>query len=270
MDQIRQMIERALPEHFNATQYFTYIVIVMAGILIIGGTFRMCLGKGSVVNGAVSSAISIFNLYVISILLYSFGGRFQLLFSPLPFVEITSGTVRIFPILQASFQEICREILSMLVLAYLMNLLENWLPKGEKPGGWFCFKALALLLALSLNYCISLLLNNVLPAHVLNSGPVTLLMLVMFSFMLAVMKIIVKGLAFLNPTLAIFHKFFFSQLLGKQLYKALLTTGALTTVVVMLNRLSITSITIGSVAFLTYLPVILLAILLWYLLAKVL
>ena len=270
MDLIQQLIDRALPEHFNATEYFTYILIAMAGVLIIGGTIRLCLGKGSVVNGAVSSAISIFNLYVISILLYSFGGHFQLLFSPLPFVEITNGTLKIFPFFNATFQEICKEILDLLVLAYLMNLLENWLPKGDKVGGWFCFKILALVLALCLNYCINLLLNNVLPANVLNSAPVILLMVLMVSFLLAILKLIITGLAFLNPILGIFYTFFFSKLIGKQLYKALLTTTVLTALVIVLNKLAYTSIIIASVAFLTYLPVILLAILMWYVLEKVL
>ena len=270
MDLIQQLIKRALPEHFNPTQYFTYILIAMAGVLIIGGTVRLCLGKGSVVNGAVSSAISIFNLYVVSTLLYSFGGHFQLLFSPLPFVEITSGTLKIFPFFEATFQEICKEILDLLILAYLMNLLENWLPKGDKVGGWFCFKILSIIIALCLNYCINLLLNNILPANVLNSAPVILMMVLLASFLLAILKLIITGLAFLNPILAIFYTFFFSKLLGKQLYKALLTTTTLTALVVVLNRLGYTTILIASVAFLTYLPVILLALLLWYLLAKVL
>ena len=271
MDLIKELIERALPDQFSASQYFISLLAAIVGILIIGGLFRLCFGKGSLINSALSSAIAIVCLYVLNVVVYSFGSNLQILFSPLPFVEIEDGCINIFPIFDATFNQICQQLCSMLVLSYLMNLLEHWLPKGNKVWSWYCFRALALILAISLNYCINLLLQNLLPADIWNKSHIILLGVLVLAFTLGIMKLLIGGaLSFINPFLGLFYTFFFSKIAGQQLMRAIMTTLILTLLVCVMNHYSYTAIVIASVSILTYLPVIILGLLLWYILAKLL
>lgn len=271
MDLIIQLIERALPDGFDPAQYFVSVLVAIISILILGSMFRLCFGQGSVINSAISSAIAIFCLYVINVVVYSFGSKLQVLFSPLPFVEISDGCLKIYPIFDADFNHICQQITNMLILAFLMNLLEHWLPKGNKLWSWYAFRALSLVLAVCVNYCISIFLSIVLPASIWERSPLILLGAILLTFTLGILKLIIGGgLAFLNPFLGLFYAFFFNKIAGKLLSKAILTTVLLTLLVFAMNYFGITSIAIASVTLLTYLPVIILGLLLWYVLAKLL
>lgn len=269
MEIIQQILDIVLPANFDPAKYFMSLLISIIGIIVVVGIFRLCFGKGSILNGAISSAIAIVSLYALNILIYSFGSKFTFLFEPLPFVSVSAEQLTVFPIMGASFELICAEVMNMMILAFLMNLLETWLPKGEKIWSWFCFRFLALSLALCLNYCISLLLNSVLQENALTAAPLVLLGIVLVAFALACLKMLIGGaLTFINPLLGLFHSFFFKQDIGKQLMRAMVTTLLLTTLVYVLNYLSYTEIAIAAVAVVTYLPVILLGLALWYIISK--
>ena len=269
MEIIRQAIESTLPENFDLSRYFLSLVIAIIGILIIGGIFRLCLGKGSVLNAAISSAIAILCLYIINVVIYSFGKNLSILFTPLPFVTVEGDYLNIFPIFDASLPAICSELINMIILSFLMNLLETWLPKGKKVLGWFCFRFLSLTLAICLHYCINIFLNSVMNETILALSPVILLGILLLAFLLGILKLLVGGaLAFINPFLGLFHTFFFKNDIGKQLRRALVTTVILAFLVCVLNYFSYTSIYIASVAIITYLPAIIFALILWYVIAQ--
>lgn len=266
---IQQILDIVLPANFDPTKYFMYLLLAIVGIFVVVAIFRLSFGKGSLLNSAISSAIAILCIYVIDVLIYSFGTKLQVLFNPLPFVSISEEYLTIFPIMNASFQEICKEIVNMMVLSYLMNLLEMWLPKGEKIWSWFGYRFLALAIALCLYYCIDLFLNTVYQGNALDVAPLILLGIVLVAFALGCLKLIIGGaLAFINPLLGLFHTFFFSKAIGKQLRRAMATTALLTVMVYVLNYLSYTSVSIAAVAVMTYLPIILVGLIIWYIIAK--
>jgi hypothetical protein len=209
------------------------------------------------------------SLYVINVLVYSFGSNLKILFTPLPFVNISEGYLQIFPIFNASFREICAEIFNLLILSYLMNLLQTWLPTGNKIWSWFGFRFLSLLLAICLHYCVHLLMSVVLKADAMSVAPVVLLCVVVGALLLGLLKLLVGGaLTLINPILGLFYAFFFQKNIGKQLLKAILTTLLVTALVCVLNYISFTGITIAAVSILTYLPIILVGLVLWYVIEK--
>lgn len=269
MEVIQQILDIVLPANFDPAQYFMNLLIAIIGILVVVGIFRLCFGKGSLLNAAISSSIAILSIYAINVLIYSFGSKLQILFDPLPFVSVSEDYLTVFPIFDASFPAICKEIVDMMILAYLMNLLETWLPKGEKIWSWFGFRFLALALAVCLNFCINLFMNSVFQESTLESAPLILLGIIAAAFLLGCLKLIIGGaLTFLNPLLGLFYGFFFSKEIGKQLRRAMFTTALLTALVCVLNYFSYTAVSIAAVAVLTYLPIILLGLILWYIIAK--
>ena len=98
-----------------------------------------------------------------------------------------------------------------------------------------------------------------------------LIILLLSALLLGALKLLVGGLlAFINPLLAVLYTFFFSNVVGKQLSKAILTTALLTGLVCLLNYLQIGSICIASAALLAYVPLLIIALVLWYVIGHIL
>ena len=85
------------------------------------------------------------------------------------------------------------------------------------------------------------------------------------------LKLLVGGLlAFINPVLALLYTFFFANVVGKQLSKAILTTTLLTALVCLLNYLQIGAVFIAGAALLAYIPLLLIVLVLWYVIGHIL
>lgn len=269
MEIIQQICDIILPENFDPARYFLNLLIAIVSILIVTSILRLCFGKASIFNSAIYSALAILCIYAITVLIYALGDNLDIIFSPLPFVSVSEENLVIFPIQDASFREICREYVNMTILAYLMNLLETWLPKGNKVWDWFGFRFFALVLAVCLHYCFNIFLHTVFQESILLLAPLGLLAIVMVSFLLAYIKIMAGDKAgFLGPFLGMFHNFFFNKDQGKQLRRAMLTSLLLLVVVYVLNYLSYSTISLATVAIIAYLPVIFFGLTLWYIVAK--
>lgn len=269
MDFIKTVLDIVLPESFDVTAYVMHLLVAIVAIFVVAGIFRLSLGKGSMINGAIASAVAILTIYVITVLLYSFGSKLNVLFEPLPFVTVSEDYLTIFPIFESSMHEFCREVVNLTILAYVMNLMETWLPKGDKLGSWFSFRFFALVIAVCVHYTVSLLLKHVVPESVLIVVPIYLMGIIALAFLLGVLKMIIGGESFfVKNFLGAFHGFFFSNDMGKQLMRAMTTTIILTIFVIILNYLSFTTVAIASVTIFAYLPIIVVGLILWYVIAK--
>ena len=269
MEIIQKILDIVLPESFDLYSYGLHLLVAIVSIFIVVGIIRLSFGKGSNMNTSIASAIAILTIYVINVLAYSLWDKLQILFVPLPYVTVTKDYLTIFPIFEASVSEVCREFVNMTILAYVMNLMETWLPKGDKVGSWFSFRFFALIIALCLHYCLTLLLNTVLDEHVLDVIPLYLLGIVALAFLLACLKMIIGGDgAFVKNFLGAFHTFFFSNEMGKQLMRALTTSILLSIMVCVLNYLAYTAVAIAAVSFFAYFPIILVGLIYWYVISK--
>jgi hypothetical protein len=265
MEKIFDFFKSIVPEKFDVANYFEFLLILVVGFLAISILARIIFGKLSTLNHSVSSAIAILFIYVVNVVIYSTGAKLEIFLSPLPFISIEGDYLILFNIFGSSFNSICSHVLNMVILAFLMNLLDTWLPKGEKLLGWFFFRFLSVVLAICLQYVVYLLLGVIVPAGFAQYAPMILVIILVTSLALGALKLIVGGvLAFISPVLAIFYTFFFSTLVGKQLSKAILTTMLLTALVCLLNYLQIGAVFIASAALAAYLPLLIILLVLWY------
>lgn len=265
MEAVYGFIESITPENFNVPQFIQFMLILLIGTLLLGFIARFVFGKKSALNQSVSSAIAILCIYVVNVVIYSTSVKLDVILSPLPFVTISGDYLTLFPILSASFNAICTQVLDMIILAFLMNLLVSWLPQGKKVLTWYGFRFLSVVLAICLQYVVNLLLGAVLPQGFSDIAPTVLLLSLIASLLLGALKLLVGGaLAFINPLLAILYTFFFSNLVGKQLSKAILTTLILTALVCLLDYLGIAAVYIASAVLVAYLPLLIIILILWY------
>lgn len=271
MDKIFSFIQSIIPENFNIAHYLEFILVMVVGVLLVSVLARAIFGKRSTLHHAVSSAIAILCIYVVNVAVYSTGVKLDFILSPLPFVSITGDYLTLFNILGAEFNDICIHVLDMVILAFLMNLLDSWLPKGEKLISWYFFRFLSVVMAICLQYIVNMILGVLVPAGFAEFAPTILLIILIAALLLGALKLLVGGLlAFLDPIMAVLYTFFFSNIIGKQLSKAILTTVLLTALVCLLNYLQITTVYIAAAALVAYLPLLIIVLVLWYIVGHVL
>lgn len=271
MDSFISDLTGLIPADLDILSVLVFALALGIGILILGGLIRLILGKRSDLNHALSSAIGILFIYVVSVLVYTLApSGFHRFLSPLPYISISGDHLSLYPILGSSLPSVSDQVLSMVILAFLVNLLDTWIPKGEKLIGWFFLRFLTVLLSMLLHACVDWALNAFLPGIVTTYAPMILLGILVFLLTLGLLKFLLGVvLTIANPVIGAIYAFFFSNHIGKQISKAVMTTTVLTVLVIALQHFGITGISIAAGVLLSYLPLVLVLLVLWYLVAHV-
>lgn len=270
-NKIKQFINSVIPPDFDLNNFLTAALVICIGGLVVAGLGRLIFGKKSVLNQSVSSLIGILFIYAVTIVVYSYGIGLKSLISPLPFVTLGEEHLYLFPILNADYTQICGHLLDMVILAFLVNLVNHWLPTGKKLISWLLFRCLSVVIAMALFTFVSGLLSTYLPEGLLTWAPVILLAILLGSLLLGALKFVVGAvLTTINPLIAVLYTFFFASVLGKHVSKALLTTALAALLVAGLNYIGITAIYIGAAALAAYLPLVLVLLIVWYVIGKLL
>lgn len=271
MEAVYRFIDSITPDAFDGHRFLQFAATLVIGMLIISVVGRLIFGKKSTLNRSVSCAIAILCMYVVNVVIYSTGVKLDAILSPLPFVALSGDYLLITDLLHAGFTTICSKVLDMLILAFLVGLLDSWLPQGKKLLPWFGFRILSVILAMCLQYVVRLLIGAVVPGGVITFAPAVLIIVLIAAILLGSLKLLVGGaLAIISPVLGILYTFFFSNIVGKQLSKAVLTTGILSGLICLLNYLGVTAVYIGSAVLIAYLPLLLIVLVLWYVISHLL
>ena len=165
----------------------------------------------------------------------------------------------------AHYTTICAEVLSMVILAFLVNLADGWLPKGKNIFSWVFFRTLTVVIGYLLHLVVVGLFAKYLPEGIVTYAPVILLALLILMLLTGALKIVVGAvLTTVNPIIGGLYTFFFATVIGKQITKAVLTTALLTALVFGLQYIGMGVISIASAALTAYIPVMILLVVLWY------
>lgn len=244
--------------------------MLIGAFLVLAMIGRFAFGKKSVLCRAVSSAIGIFFIYSLTVVLGDAGAEFQKFIAPLPFVTIENDMMYLFSF-QQEYTVVCAEVLGMIILAFLMNLADGWLPTGKHIISWVFFRCLGVVLALFLHLLVTGLLTSFLPEGLVTYAPVVLLAILILMLLTGALKFLVGLLlTSVNPLIAALYTFFFANVVGRQITKAILTTGILAGLVLVLQKMGIVAISIASAALAAYIPLIILLLVLWYVVGKLL
>ncbi|MBQ9148802.1 MAG: hypothetical protein IJX69_04460 [Oscillospiraceae bacterium] len=272
MESIIATLSSWLPADFDLEATIRLLIMVAIGSLVLGFLGRVCFGKRSDLNHSVSSALGILFIYAVTVVIYTFEpAQLSRLLSPLPFVTFEGEYLYIFPFTESDYPAICSQILDMVILAFLVNLLDSWLPKGKHVISWYFFRFMTVLLAMILQLIVSGLLSTYLPGVLVTYAPMILLGILAFMLLLGLMKVVLGVvLSVVHPLIGALYTFFFASLLGKMISKAVLTTIILTALAVALDYFGYTVFCIASAALAAYLPLVIVLLLLWYLLGHIL
>ena len=255
----------------NFPGLFKSALALLLGALLICGICRFIFRKKTMIGHAVSSSFAIIFIFVITVLIVTVWTGLSRIVSPLPFVSISTSSVRFYTFQTTDYLSLCAEILSMIILAFFVNLLDNWIRKGKNIINWFLLRVLTVVLGVLVHYLLTWLFHQFLPQGFQTYAPAALLVILVVMLLTGALKFIVGiFLATVNPVIAALYTFFFANIIGKQLTQAVLTTGMLAGFILLLQKFGITELSIVAGALVAYIPFLFILVIVWYILNKLL
>ena len=254
---------------FNIDSFWIAALVLLLGTFLMSFFGRFVFGKRSALNNAISSAIGILFIYAITVILKNTGVQFSSLIAPLPFITISGEDLILFSFTNAHYTVLCSEILNMIILAFLVNLADGWLPRGKNLFSWIFFRCVTVVVGYLMHLVVVWLFSTYLPEGIVTYAPAILLGILILLLLTGTLKIVVGALlSTVNPIIGGLYTFFFATVIGKQITKAVLTTVILSAIVIGLQYAGIGIISIASAALVAYVPLLILLIVLWYIVCK--
>lgn len=249
-----------------------FLLFYIAGALIMGCLGRIVLGRHSSLNHSLSSAMAILFIYVTTIVVYTFKPwNLESFLSPLPFVTFFNDYMVVMPVIGIRPTVLSRELLSLIMLAFLVNLTDISLPKGKSILGWCFWRFLSILLSMSLHLIMHWAFDTFLPNVLVTYAPIILLLLLVFMMLLGFLNAILGlVLTITNPLIGAAYTFFFSNIIGKQFTKAFFTAGILSVIIYLMGAFDYNFVNISMMSLTSYVPVAIISLILWYLIGHLL
>ena len=243
------------------------LLFFAAASLILGFMGRVFLGKRSSLNHSLSAAMGILFIYAVAIVVYTFKPwSLDALLSPLPFVRFAGEHLLVIPFQGSPLTIVCSEILSLVILAFLVNLLDTLIPRGNSALGWFFLRILTVLFAMVLHILVDWAFKTYLPNVLVTYAPTILLVILAVTLLMGLLNLVLSVvLTVVNPIFGALYTFFFSNIIGKQLSKAVFTSGIICGVVFLLGYFGCTVICVSAAALSAYIPLAIVLLLLWFL-----
>lgn len=271
---MEQFFQEIAAYGFDISNFLTAALLFAAGSLVLGYLGHLFFGADSPLSNAVSSAIGILFIYIATVAVIIVGGeleRFQQFLSPLPFVSIENEEVHLLLLAEVSHSVLCQQVLSMVILSFLVNLLDTWLPRGEHVLTWFFWRCVTVVLSILAHWFITGVFNAYLPEVIAQNAPTILLGILVLMLAVGALKFVVgAAIAMVNPIIGALYTFFFANVIGQQLSKSVLSTALLTALVWGLNELGITVLSVSAAALLAYLPFLAVLLVVWYVCNRIL
>lgn len=261
-----------IPAEIDFGSTMKFMLLFAAGAFLFSLLGRLILGKRSSLNHAVSSAMGILFMYATTIIVYTFQPAALMKYvSPLPFMVFAGDYMMVLPFHGSSIPALCHEILSLVILAFLVNLLDTIIPKGKSVFGWYSLRFITILLSFGLHILADWAFDTYLPNVLITYAPIILLGVLASMLLIGLANLVLGAvLAIVDPIMGAIYTFLFSTIVGKQLTKAVVTTIILCAVFFMMNYFGYTIILLSNSALLSYIPFGIVMLILWYLIGHIL
>ena len=274
-DDLRDTIRHTasyLPSEIDFMTVAQFLLYFAAASLVLGGISRVVLGKRSSLSHALSSVMAVLFIYTVTVVIYTFQPwNLDILLSPLPFATFSDHYLIIHPITDLTFPALCTDLLSLLILTFLINLVDTLIPQGESLVGWLLLRLITVLGCFALHLLVSWAFRTYLPDALVVYAPMVLLGILLVLLGSGVISLMLGlVIAVTSPFLGAMYTFFFSNIVGKQISKSIFTGGILCGILWLMEHFGLVVILITPAALLTYIPLALVLLVLWFLIGHLL
>ncbi len=242
--------------------------ILLLGSFVFGSIGRFVFGKHSVLADSASSTLGILSIYLVAFVLCCSSANFGWI--PLPFLTLSNDGASVFSFAGWDYRVISAQVLNMVILSFIMNLLDRWLPKGKSLIAFLFFRVICICGSALCYAGVIYLANHYLPIDFMLYAPAILLGILILMLATGALKIIVGVIiSTVNPLIAALYTFFFANIIGKQVTKAVFTTILMTVCAYVMDFLAIAYIPFSTDALVIFVPCLLIILILWRILRKI-
>lgn len=246
-----------------------FAACILLGALLISALSRFIFRKQTLLGSAVSSSIAIIFIYAAMVLILTMVPDLHFLVTPLPFASITQQSIYFFSFTGASYSAIASQVLGMIILAFLVNLVDHWMPNSKNLLKWLFWRILTVAVGFLLHYIVTWLFHRYLPQGIVLYAPAILLAILVIMLLTGALRFLVGlVLTTVNPVIAALYTFFFANIVGKQITRAVLTTAVLSGVIALLQDLGIAALSLAPGALIAYVPFLLILVPVWYVVSR--
>lgn len=245
-------------------KFFLVFMVFTLGISIVS---RLFFGSHSGLSQAMATAVSILVVYVVTVIIYILRPwNLDMLLSPLPFVSFCAEALVIHPFQATRMTVFSSECLSIILLAFLVNISSDIVSSDQSVLRWYISHFLSVLLSMLLHLTARWAIANYCPDFIVDYAPAVLLVLLLTALFTGLIKAVLGiFLTIANPVIGILYSFFFSSYLGKKISIAVLSSIIVCAVFAAMEQLGFRVICITASDLLSYIPLMIGLGALWYL-----
>lgn len=234
---------------------FVFLVISVFA-LGLGFVFRLFFGAHCLVNRSISGFLNVLFVYAVTVTIYTLRPwNLTQYLSPLPFAIFREDILIITSSACSTVSLLCSQLLSLIILCFIIHLLNFVLPNGRSFFGWLLFRLIAVGLAILLDLAANWALNTFLPDVIANSAPVVLMAVLVVAILVSLFNPLLCILfTVANPVIGLLYTFFFSNTIGKNLTRAVLSAALTCALFYLMQYAGFGVIDITPHALLTYAP----------------
>lgn len=244
-------------------------LILAVLVFALGTVLRFIFGRHSSLTRAVSAALNLVLIYLSAIGLTALLPELCGILNHLPFMTLTGDRFFLWDPLQLPSEILFPSALQLAILAFLVNVLETYLPEGEKFFHWYFWRCVTGLTALSIYIILCILIQRYEPrifgdwAIYILIGFWSLILLTGISNL--VLSVVLTAA---NPVIGILYTFFFSNVFGKQFGKSILTTLLMLVIASALPQLGIVHFAFSDFSLVSYGPMCVIMVIALYLFGR--
>lgn len=234
---------------------FVFLVISVFA-LGLGFVFRLFFGAHCLVNRSISGFLNVLFVYAVTVTIYTLRPwNLTQYLSPLPFAIFREDILIITSSACSTVSLLCSQLLSLIILCFIIHLLNFVLPNGRSFFGWLLFRLISVGLTILLDLAANWALNTFLPDVIANSAPVVLMAVLAVAILVSLFNPLLCILfTVANPVIGLLYTFFFSNTIGKNLTRAVLSAALTCALFYLMQYAGFGVIDITPHALLTYAP----------------
>lgn len=235
-------------------------------VLGLGLVFRLFFGRNCAVNRGISGFLEVLFIYAATVTVYTLKPwNLTQYLAPLPFAIFRGDILIVSYSACSTIPLLCSQLLSLIILCFIVHLLNFVLPRGRSFVPWLLMRAVCVVLAVGVDLAANWALNAFLPAVIAESAPVALITVLAVTLLVSLFNPLLCILfTAANPIVGLLYTFFFSNTIGKNLTRAVLSAGMVFALFYGMDYFECIVIDITPGALLRYSPFALALLGVWY------
>lgn len=267
IDSIQSILETTnvlIPATLEKSIILSALLIVF--VLGLGLVFRLFFGRNCAVNRGISGFLEVLFIYAATVTVYTLKPwNLTQYLAPLPFAIFRGDILIVSYSACSTIPLLCSQLLSLIILCFIVHLLNFVLPRGRSFVPWLLMRAVCVVLAVGVDLAANWALNAFLPAVIAESAPVALITVLAVTLLVSLFNPLLCILfTAANPIVGLLYTFFFSNTIGKNLTRAVLSAGMVFALFYGMDYFECIVINITPGALLRYSPFALALLGVWY------